>query len=177
MLWVCFMTKNENHIRQAWAKWDIWSKFATDLWSQALEILIWNFQGMCRAIRLRLSGGLHNFFISGSVQGYPFMLAIATSLQPPFFERLAVDRYSLPRGGQQIKFWKYRSETGGELKNVFLSLLWKVTGFSFQIHPKINLNFFSLLNSILIHIKVRGELGAKFNFIMPSLKFVEFFFL
>ncbi len=25
---------------KAWAKWDIWSKFVTDLWSQALEILI-----------------------------------------------------------------------------------------------------------------------------------------
>jgi hypothetical protein len=30
-----------------------------------------------------------------------------------------VDSYSLPRGGQQIKFWKYRSGTGGELKKTF----------------------------------------------------------
>jgi hypothetical protein len=30
-----------------------------------------------------------------------------------------------------------------------------------------------LLNSILIHIKVRGELGVKYNFIIPSLKFEE----
>jgi hypothetical protein len=33
-----FRNVNCNSLAQAWAKWDIWSKFATDLWSQALEI-------------------------------------------------------------------------------------------------------------------------------------------
>jgi hypothetical protein len=36
---------------------------------------------------------------------------------------------------------------------------------------KLDLNLFSLFNSITIHIKVRGELGVKFYFIIPSLKF------
>jgi hypothetical protein len=32
---------------------------------------------------------------------------------------LAVNSYSLSRGGQQIKFWKYRSGTEGEFKKCF----------------------------------------------------------